>query len=146
MRQILNMGTLLGIMAILMAGGCATTESGISDEEQIGAVLEEWKAAILAKNADELLATYSEDFSHDGYEYVAEDKAGLREYLEGSIAQGGFDDVEVSLVDAEIVIEEGVATVYPIDYTNWEGSIVIELVLTEEKAGWLITDMAIEGL
>jgi ketosteroid isomerase-like protein len=146
MRQVLNMWILLGMAAVLVTSGCATSGRVLSDTDQIDALLGEWKAAILAKHADRLMATYSENFAHDGYEYDAEDKAGLREYIEGSIDQGGFDDVEVSMENAEIAIEEGAATVYPIDYTNWEGSITIGLTLTKEKAGWLITDMAIEGL
>jgi ketosteroid isomerase-like protein len=146
MKQILNVGILLAVAAVLVTSGCATTGSGASDGDQIGALLGEWKAAILAKDADRLMATYSEDFAHDGYEYDAEDKAGLREYIEGSIDQGGFDDVEVDMENAEIAIEEGTATVYPIGYTNWEGSITIELTLTKENAGWLIIDMVIEGL
>lgn len=146
MRQILNMGILLGMAAVLVTSGCATTGRGLSDADQIGALLEEWKEAILAVDADRLLATHSENFAHEGYEYDAEDKAGLREYLEGSIAQGNFDDVEVDMEGVEIAIEEGVATVYPIGYTNWEGSITIGLTLTKEKAGWLITDMLLEGM
>ena len=146
MRQILNMGILLVMAAVLVTSGCATSGRGLSDTDQIGALLEEWKEAVLAVDAERILAIYSENFAHDGYEYDAEDKAGLREYIEGSIAQGGFDDVEVSMENAEIAIEEGTATVYPIMYTNWEGSITIGLTLTKEKAGWLITDMLLEGL
>ena len=146
MRHILNMGILLGMTAVLVAGGCATTGSGVSDEEQIRALLGQWKEAVQAADADRLMATYSENFAHDGYEYEAEDKAGLREYIEQSIDEGGFDDVELYMDDADIAIEEGTATVYPIDYTVAEGTITIELTLTKEKAGWLITDMAIEGL
>jgi len=146
MRQVFNMWILVGMAVLLVTSGCATSGRGLSDTDQIGALLGEWKAAILAKDADRLMATYSEDFAHDGYEYDAEDKAGLREYIEGSIDQGGFDDVEVSMENAEIAIEEGVATVYPIGYTNWEGSITIGLTLTKERAGWLIIDMVIEGL
>ena len=120
--------------------------SALSDEEQIDALLEEWKEAVLAKDVDRFMATHSEKFTHDGYEYVAEDKAALREFIEGSIEQGRWDDVEISLEEADIVIEDGTASVYPIDYTNWEGRITIELALTKEDGGWLITDMSIEGL
>ena len=146
MRHILNMGILLGITAVLVAAGCATTGSGLSDEEQIHALLGQWKEGILAKDVDKLMATYSDDFAHDGYEYQAEDKAALREFLEGGIEQGTFDDVELNMEYTDIVIEDGTATVYPIEYTIWEGTVTIELTLAEEEAGWLITDMAIEGM
>jgi len=117
MRHILNVGIILGMAVILVTGGCSTTGTGVSDADQIGALLGQWKVGILAADADKIMATYSENFAHDGYEYDAEDKAGLRKYIEDSIAQGGFDDVEVNMEDVDIAIEEGVATVYPIEYT-----------------------------
>ena len=92
------------------------------------------------------MATYSEDFAHDGYEYQAEDKAALREFIEGGIERGSFDDVKLSREYTEIIIEGGKATVFPIEYTNWEGTVTIELTLAKNEAGWLITDMAIEGM
>lgn len=146
MRHLLNVVTLLGMAAVLVTSGCATGGRGASDGDQINALLEKWKAAVLAADADRLMATHSESFAHDGYEYDAEDKVGLREYVEESIAQGGFDDVELNMEDMEITIEGGSATVYPIEYTVPEGTITIELTLAKEKAGWLIIDMAIEGL
>ena len=146
MRHILNVGILLGMVAILVTSGCSTTGSGVSDSDQITALLGQWKAGILAADADTIMATYSENFAHDGYEYDAEDKAALREYIEGSIAQGGFDGVALDMEDVDIAIEEGAATAYPIGYTVAEGTITIELILTKEKADWLITDMVIEGL
>jgi len=146
MRQLLNTGTLLGLAVILVIGGCATTGSGASDDDQIRGLLGEWQEAILAKEVDRYMATHSESFSHDGYEYQADDKAGLRDFTEGAIAEGGWDDVELYMEDMDIAIAEGKATVYPIDYTVPAGTITIELILTKEKAGWLITDMNIEGL
>lgn len=146
MRHILHWGILFAAMTTLLAGGCATTGSGVSDEDQIGALLGQWKEAILAKDADKIMATYSENFAHDGYDYQARNKAGLREFIDGSIAQGAFDSVDVSMQYMTIKIEEDKATVYPIEYTNWEGSVTMKLVLAKERAGWLITDMAIEGL
>ena len=80
------MGTLLAVTAALVAGGCAIV--GGSDGDQIAALLGEWNEAILAKDSDRLMATYSENFAHDGYEYDAVDKAGVREYIEDSIARG----------------------------------------------------------
>ncbi len=146
MRHILNIGTVLALSAVLLTSGCATTGGGASDDEQITALLDQWKAAILAVDLDKLLLTYSANFAHDSYDYEAEDKAGLREYLDTSVEEGGFDDVEVALEEIEVEIENGKATVYPIDYITPEGTLTIELTLTKEKAGWLITDMELEGL
>lgn len=146
MRHILNVGILLGMAAVLVTSGCATTKSSVSDGDQIGALLGRWKEAVLAADADKLMATYSENFAHDGYEYDAKNKAGLSEYIKDSIEQGNFDDVELNMDDMDIAIEKGAATVYPIGYTVTEGTLTLKLTLAKEKTGWLITDMTIEGL
>ena len=70
--------------------------------------------------------------------------AWFRAFVEQSIEEGMYEDVEVYVEDVDLAIEEGVATVYPIDYTNAQGSVTIELALTKEEAGWLITGMVFE--
>ncbi|MFA6244444.1 MAG: hypothetical protein WC655_26105 [Candidatus Hydrogenedentales bacterium] len=92
------------------------------------------------------MATYSSNFAHDGYDYDAKDKAGLKAYLEGAIDEGLFKDVELSLDDAAIEIDGASASVYPIEYAISEGIISIKLILTKEDVGWLITDMDLIGL
>lgn len=146
MRHFLNTGILFATTIAIAASGCATTHSGTSDEDQIRALLGQWKEAVLAAEADKLMATYSEDFAHDGYDYQAKDKAGLREFIDGAMEQGNFDDVELNMSYMAIEIEDGTATVYPIEYTIWEGTATIELTLTEEETGWFITGMDIEGM
>jgi len=138
--------TLLALVALGLAAGCATGTKGASDEEQIQALLDTWEAGILAKDVGKIMATISEEFTHDGYEYEAPDKATLQEFIEASIDEGNLDDVEISLEDAQISIDGASATVYPIDYTNIYGTVTFELVATKEKGGWLFTDMIIEGL
>ncbi|MCP4643876.1 MAG: nuclear transport factor 2 family protein [bacterium] len=146
MKRILNLATLLALATVLVTSGCTTTAGGPSDDAQIAALLDQWKQAVLQADADKLMTTYSANFAHDGYDYDAEDKAALKAYIDGAISEGAFADVDVSVEDADVEIEEGVATVYPIDYTIAEGSIMIELTLTKESAGWLITDMLLEGM
>lgn len=126
--------------------GSEGAASDLSDEEQIEALLEEWKEAVLDDDVDRFMATHSENFAHDGYEYAADSKAELREFIESSRDQGAWEQVELSLEDAEIEIDGDEASVHPIDFANWQGSITIELVLAKEEEGWLITDMHIEGL
>ena len=129
-----------------VAVGCATSAKGPSDAEQVGALLGVWKAGILAKDVNKIMSTYSEAFSHDGYEYDAESKAALREYIEGSIDEGNFDDVEVEIESADITIDGSNANIYPIDFSTYQGTVSIELIATQEKGGWRFTDMMIEGL
>ena len=63
------------------------------------------------------MATYSENFSHDD-NYYEPGKAGLRKLVEWNVEEGKYEGVEVFLEDVDIAIEEGEATVYPIDYSS----------------------------
>ena len=146
MKHMLSGATILVLMAALVAGGCATTGGGASDDEQVAALLAQWKDAAVKADADALMATYSESFTHDGYEYDAEDKDALTEYIEYAIDEGNFDGVEIAMDDADIEIDGSKASVYPIDFAVSAGTVTIELLLTKEKSGWFITDMIIEGI
>lgn len=146
MTKTINSLTLVTTLVLALALGCATGTKGLSDAEQIAALLGTWEQGILDQDVDKLMTLYSEDFSHDGYDYDAAGKEELREFVEYSIDEGNFDDVEISFDSADTEIEGNTAVVYPIDYATTAGAITIELELTKEKAGWLITDMAIEGL
>ena len=97
MKHMLSGATILVLMAALVAGGCATTGGGASDDEQVAALLAQWKDAAVKADADALMATYSESFTHDGYEYDAEDKDALTEYIEYAIDEGNFDGVEIAM-------------------------------------------------
>jgi len=137
----------VGACVVALVGGCATYGGGgASDEECIDTVLKAWEASILEVNVDKMMAIFSEDFSHDGYDYPAADKEALGEFIADGVEQGYFDGVEITFGDADIVIDGDTATVYPIDYVNDLGAVTVELVLKKEKAGWLISDMTIEGL
>ena len=54
--------------------------------------------------------------------------------------------IELSTAGVEVTIEDGEATVYPIDYTISEGTVVLELIMAQKGAAWKIVDMNIEGL
>lgn len=133
-------------LAAVALAGCATGGKGPSDEEQIQALVAAWKAAVIAKNTDAIMATCSEAFSHAGYEYDAADKAALREFVDDCDDMGYFDDVEISCDGASTAIDGASATVTGIEFSNNQGSVTVDLVLKKEKAGWLITDMTIHGL
>jgi hypothetical protein len=130
-------------------GGCATSGGqckGLSDEEAVQALLGSWKAAILEKNADKMLANFSESFAHKGYEYEAANKAALKAFVDDCEQQGYFDGVEVVLDDATTTINGAAATVAGIQYVTDQGSATIDLTLKKDKSGWLISDMAIQGI
>lgn len=144
--RVINRTGFLAILSGLIVSGCSTLSSGPSDEALISALLEQWEQGVLEADAGKLMATYSDDFAHDGADYPAKDTADLRKFIEGSIDEGLFKDVEVSLDDAEIVIDGDTASVYPIDYATLYGGITIELTLAKEDGVWLITDMELIGM
>ncbi len=146
MKKSTVLQSVVGTLVVALAIGCATGMKGASDEECIETLLRTWEASIVEVDVDKVLTTYSENFSHDGYEYDAADKEGLREYIEYSIEEGYFDGVEISFDDAETIIEGNTATVYPIEYVNDLGAVTIGLTVTKAKDGWRFTDMEIEGL
>jgi len=132
-------------MLLGLAVGCVTG-GGMTDEEKIAKVLADWEQAVHAVDVDALMALYSDKFSHDGYDYEAEGKEGLQEFVDYAIDEGYFENVEMSCEGADTEIEGDTAVVYPVDFANDVGAVTIEFKLGKEKAGWLITDMIIEGL
>ena len=136
----------LTVLAGILVAGCATSGGGMSDEEQVQQMLNDWVKALNSKDIDVMMALYSDDFAHDGYDYAAEGKDELKEFILYSMDEGYMDNVEVILDDADIVIENGKASVYPIPYTNDQGSVTVGLEAVKEGKNWLIVDMDIEGL
>ncbi len=130
------------IVAVALMCGCAGLGKGPSDEELIAGTVGTWKAGMIEQDVDKVMAAFSEDFSN----YEVPDKDSMREFFEGVIDMGYLEDAEVILEDAETEIDENTATVYPIDVSTAAGSVTIELTLTKEEGGWLITGMEIEGM
>ena len=126
--------TILASAAMLTACSMA---GGPSDEEMIAEVLAKWAEAGVAQDLDGMMVLYSEDFQN--YEFG--DKAGWKSFVQDAIDMGYLEDAEVDLEDAKTTIEGDTATVYPIEMTAAFGSATIELVLTKEADGWMITGM-----
>jgi len=57
---ILNLS--LFVLAAFLVCGCQTLGVGPSDEELISTTMAEWKAALVAKDIDKLMAAYSENY------------------------------------------------------------------------------------
>jgi len=131
---------LIGLIAAIWLCGCAMMGAGPSDEELVLEAVNDMMATMSAQNVEKLLTWYSEDFEH--YEWG--DKEGLAEFLEDAVAMGYLDDAESSLEETEVKIEEGVATVYPVELTAAFGSSTIELTLKKENGKWMVTGMEVE--
>jgi len=137
-RLVLVNAVVAGLVALLL-GGCATYGKGLSDEEQIDALVKECVAEAQAQDLDAMFEFYSEDFDH--YEFG--DKAGMRDYIENIKAMGYLDDVEIVCEEAAIEIDGDTAVIYPIDMEGSFGSAVIEITATKEDGTWKVTSMDI---
>jgi hypothetical protein len=134
----------IGICAMVAFAviGCATG-GGMSDEEMIRVTAGKVKTALEGRDLDLLMATFSEDFYHPE---VGGKEEG-RMMLEMAIDAGYADDGEVSLEDMQITInDDGTASVYPVDLSGPPGAISVELIMTKEGAGWLITALNADGV
>jgi hypothetical protein len=136
---------LIAMLALVITAGCATG-GGASDEELIDALLADYSAAAQAGDVDGIMALISDNFSHSDWDYEAESKAELEEFVQASKDEGNFEDVEIDLADVEVEIEGTTAEAYPIYWTVPAGSVTMGLTLTKEGGDWLVTDLEIEGL
>ena len=130
------------IVAVALLCGCAGMGKGPSDPELVAKVLVTWKTAMEAKDVEKVMTVYSESFSND----QMATKAKLKEFFLNAIDMGYLEGAQTNIEQAKKTIEGTTAKVYPIDFSSDAGQVTIELTLTKEKAGWLITGMNIEGL
>jgi len=140
------------VAVALLVAGCVGAGKGPSDDELIRMTVDNVKAALEAKNLDQLLSTFAEDFEHP--EVGGKEEA--RGMLQMGLDSGYADDGEVSLENMEIKInDDGTATVYPVDLSGPPGSISVELVLGKreitnadgkKQPAWLITTINADGI
>jgi hypothetical protein len=136
MRKSIIMRFSVGIVVAMVVCGCAAFGKGPSDEELIGALLEKWKAATVAQDIDAQTALLSENF--EGSEG---NKADTQAFMMQVKDMGYLEDAEVLLEGADLTIEGDTATVYPIEIVTAMGTATVELKLTKEDTGWIITGM-----
>lgn len=133
--------TVLCLFAAFVVG-CATMGK-MSDEEMIKDTVARVKTSLETQDLDMLMATFSDDFYHPQVGGKEEGRAMLQSAIEAGYAKDG----QVLLEDMEITMnEDGTATVYPIDLSGEPGSVSVELKLKKEEAGWLIVEVAPDGM
>jgi len=128
---ILNLS--LVVLAVILCG-CQTLGVGPSDEELISTTMAEWKAAMVAKDLDKLMATFSENYVSSR----GSGKDSMRERLAGAIERGFLDNVEVNIENAQIMIEGDKATFGPVEFVADRGTMMLEYTLQNENGTWLI--------
>lgn len=117
----------------------------VTPEVEVMATVNEILDAVRAGDVEKVLGLVSEDF----YQPEVGDKESVKEYINQGKEMGLLENVpatieqyegKVVLDDTEVKIEDGEATVYPIDATSTEGSVTVELVLKKESDGkWRVT-------
>ena len=138
---------LVVVLAVVVAGGCASTPKGPTDLELVMRQIENFKMALLAKDIDKVLASVSETFYHP----EVGDKAAARDIMKQGIDSGFTDGGLVDLTNMQVKIEKETATAYPIVASAAPGSVTVGLTLKKEKAkdgllGWYITEINVEGI
>jgi hypothetical protein len=136
------MRVLAVLLAVAFVCGCAGLGKGPSDLELVQAQVKSFSDALVAKNLDKVMACVSENFYHP----EAGDKAAARAFLQQGIDSGYTQDGKVDLAKMEVKIEKDKATAYPIVASAAPGSVTVGLTLKKEKAGWLITEINVEGI
>jgi len=94
----------------------------------------EWKAAIVAKDIDKLMATFSENYVSSR----GSGKDAMRERMSGAIERGFLDSVEVNIENPQITIEGDKATFGPVEFVADRGTMTLEYSLQKENGAWLI--------
>jgi uncharacterized protein (DUF2164 family) len=126
----------MGIALIYVAGGCAALRGGPSDEELLGELLTNYKAALDQGDADKLISLYSKNYQTSRGGSYDQMVSRLREFLPRLKEY----EVEVLVADANIVIDGNTAKLGPITFESAMGSRDMVLVATKEDDGvWRIT-------
>jgi len=129
---------LVAAMVVALVCGCAIFGRGPTDEELITKTIEEYSAALAAKDIDRALAAYSEDFQGES----GGGKDDIRQLFAGAIDAGYLDDLEMDDTDCEIEIDGKTATVGPVEYSSAMGSMSFEFTMKKEADGmWRIIDV-----
>jgi len=129
---ILNLS--LFVLAAFLVCGCQTLGVGPSDEELISTTMAEWKAALVAKDIDKLMAAYSENYVSTR----GTGKDSIREFMARAFEQSFLDSVEVKIEDAQITIEGDKAAYGPVEFISDRGTFTLEYKLQKEDGAWLI--------
>lgn len=133
----------VAVLAVTVMAGCATGGAGGNEKANIQKTLDAWKQGVEAKNVDQIVACYADDFKHPEYG----DKAGFKSFINDMVGQGAFDGAKVNTEKTVVTIDpadKSTATAGPVDLTASFGG--AGLTFTLKKAGdkWSFTNMTVE--
>lgn len=122
----------VAVFIMVLAGGCQS--GSLCDEELINTTMTDWKAALIARDLDKAVATYSENYTSTR----GSGKDSVRERITKIFDQGYLDNVKVNLEDAETTIDEDKAEFGPVEFSSDRDVFTREYTLQKEDGAWLI--------
>jgi beta-fructofuranosidase len=125
MRRVFAVSTLVTLFILC---GCTSKEDV---EAEVLAVMHDYRVAMLAADADALLALYSEDWG----DHHGATKESLKASYQGMREKGGYEGIEIDLGAAEVVVDGDIATVTPVTLSSPVGSITYTHKLKKEADG-----------
>jgi len=134
MKKSVIMNSGISALAIFMLFGCQVPGPGHSDEELVNATMAGWKAALLARDLDKLMAVYSGN-------YVSTRGGGkdsVREFMADVFKKGWLDNIKVNIEGAKTVIKGSKATFGPVKFVSDTSTRTMKFTLQKEITTWLI--------
>ncbi|MCC6697318.1 MAG: hypothetical protein IT365_16940 [Candidatus Hydrogenedentes bacterium] len=122
------------LLASVLLCGCATGAKGPDDRTLIMNTMNGWKAGLIEKNIESVMAAYSESFR----DQEGRGKAEVRDFIQGAINEGYLDGITIDLDVAQVTINDVEATVSPIPVTGGQGGVSLSMLLKKENGAWLI--------
>lgn len=141
-KKMLAQTAVVAMMAVL-AVSCATG-GGANEVSKIQSTLDAWKAGVEAKNIDQIMGSYSDNFSHAEYG----SKADMKRFIGEMVDQGNFDGAKVGFTKTKITMDEKdktMAKAYPVDFSASFGGATLGFALKKEDGGaWRFVGMDVE--
>ncbi len=141
MRRVVTAFTLLLGLALLSIG-CQTTAVSKPPTEQsmVSDAVAEWGKLIIAKNIDQLMTLYTDDFVGD----QGATKAQTAEFLKKVAAQGMLERGELDVTKMKIALNGDIATAGPVVLDAAFGSAFINFTMKKTPAGYRISAMQVD--
>jgi hypothetical protein len=131
-------------LILLVAGGCASTPKGPTDQEVVQKMMKDCSALACAKDMDKFMTYFSDSFASTGAAYF--DKAGFKGFLDDAKQSGVLDGLAIDLKDAKVTILKDTATVAPVHVSVSAGNPETAFTAKKENGVWKITGMEISGI
>ena len=136
MRKLTLKTSVLALALVAMGAGCATGGgmSGMSDEDNIAAMMAKFQTAMVALDIDGAFEMVADDFEmSDGL-----GKDEYKEFLTQLKDAGQFDGVEFSVDDLAVAVDGDTAEAGPMEVEGAFGAATLEFELEKRDGEWVV--------